>query len=45
MKFGQNICFLDMRVEFKNGSGQLNNMAAEEGGGSFLIFIHSKNSL
>ena len=34
MKFGQNICFLDMRVEFENGSGQLNNMAAG-GGGSF----------
>ena len=28
MKFGQNICFLDMRVEFENGSGLLKNMVA-----------------
>ena len=37
MKFGQNICFLYMRVEFKNGSGQLNNMAA--GGAVFFIWL------
>jgi len=37
MKFGQNICFLDMRVEFENGSGQLNNTAAR-GLGQFFIF-------
>ena len=36
MKFGQNICFLDMRVEFENGSGPLKNMAAS-GRGSFSL--------
>ena len=37
MIFGQNICCLDMRVEFENGSGQLKNMAAR-GGGQFSLF-------
>ena len=31
MKFGQHIFFLDTRVEFKNNSGQLNNMVAGRG--------------
>ena len=38
MKFGQNICFLDTRVEFENDSGQLNNMAV--GGG--ILYLYSK---
>ena len=36
MKFGQNICFLDTRVEFENGFGQLNNMAA---GDSYIYIV------
>ena len=43
MKFAQNICFLDTRVEFKNGSGQLNNMAA--GRGAVFLYLYSKKSL
>jgi len=43
MKFGQNICFLDTRVELENGSGQLNNMAA--GGGQFSYIYIVKKSL
>ena len=43
IKFGQNICFLDMRVEFKNGSGQLNNMAAW--GEAVFLYLYSKKSL
>ena len=38
MKFGQNICFLDTRVEFENGSGPLKNMAARGGGGGGAHF-------
>ena len=37
MKFAQNICFLDTRVGFKNGSGHLNNMAA--GMGAVLSYM------
>ena len=28
MKYGQNVCLVDMLVEFKSGSGPLKNMAA-----------------
>ena len=48
IKFGQNVCLNDMLVEFKSGTGQLNNMAAS-GRGSFPYLAiekpckHSRN--
>ena len=43
MKFGQNICFLDMWVKLENGSGLLKNMAAR-GTGQFSLYLYSKKA-